>query len=265
MALTKTEAVILKQFNWSESSRTVVFFTDTRGKLALIDKGGRSFKSKRGRLLQLARMEIIYYRSERQSSGYISEVELLQIFSMEGDGALGRLTFASAACETLFMLLPEEEKQTDLYDYFLSYLKMLEKVEKACLPSLFISFFVRVISSQGYHPSLGYCVGCGKDSNQIIAGESIQVNFSAERGGIVCQTCQRPADDYIRFSKESYNLLKKLETASLSEAATMPIGYQESIQLIDGLNRFVSFQTGQKPGLKSVEFLEKLKNSDLLR
>lgn len=265
MPLTKTEAVILKQFNWSESSRTVVFFTNTRGKLALIDKGGRSFKSKRGRLLRLARMEITYYRSERQSSGYISEVELLQVFSMEGDGSLGRLTFASAACETLFKLLPDEEEQTQLYSYFLAYLKTLETVRKDSLPSLFISFFVRVISSQGYHPSLGFCVGCGKESDKISAENTNWIDFSAERGGLVCRTCQRATDDYIRFSKESYNLLKKLETASLSEAANMPMGYQESVQLIDGLSRFVSFQTGLKPELKSLEFLEKLKNTDLLQ
>jgi len=39
-----------ENYNWSESSRTAVFFTERFGKLPLVDKGGRSAKSKRGPL-----------------------------------------------------------------------------------------------------------------------------------------------------------------------------------------------------------------------
>ena len=63
MALEKTEAVVLKAFNWSESSRTVLFFSRRFGRIALVDKGGRSFKSKRGRVTPFAKLEISFYQS----------------------------------------------------------------------------------------------------------------------------------------------------------------------------------------------------------
>jgi hypothetical protein len=49
----------------------------------------------------------------------------------------------------------------------------------------------------------------------------------------------------------------------LTEAATVPIGYQEASLMIDALTKFLSYQSGLVSGLKSLEFLEKLKNSHL--
>ena len=109
MALEKTDAVVLRTFNWSESSRTVIFFTRNFGKMALVDKGGRSIKSKRGRIVSFTHMELTFYASEKESNGYIRDVDTLKAFSFEKDGAVGRLAYGSAACELLNLLLPEEE------------------------------------------------------------------------------------------------------------------------------------------------------------
>ncbi len=264
MSLEKTEAIILKSFNWSESSRTVVFFTEQAGKLPLVDKGGRSFKSRRGRLIPFARMEITYYSSQKESRGYISEVALLEHFSLEKSGSLGRLAFASAACELLYLLLPDEEPQGNLYDYFRAFLGYVETADKHCLSALFLAFFLRVLSHLGYNPSLAYCVLCRRDLDTM--GEKAdQVLFSPARGGIICSACQKAGDYYIPFSSASYKLLLALQTASLKEAVTLPIGYQETVLLLEALAKFVSYQTGITSDLKSLKFLEKLKNSELLR
>ena len=163
MALEKTEAVILRSFNWSESSRTVVFFSRREGKLPLVDKGGRTFKSRRGRLIPFSLMEITYYSSEKESSGYISDVELLRSYRLENEGSLGRLTFASAACELLYLLLPEKEPQEELYDYLTAYLERVETADKQYLAAVFLSFFLRLLSQLGYSPSISYCAVCRRE------------------------------------------------------------------------------------------------------
>ncbi len=260
----KTEAVILKSFNWSESSRTVVFFSSDRGKLALIDKGGRRLQSKRGRLLSFAKLEVSYYDSNKESSGYIREVELLKHYSLEGDGALGRLAFASAACELLYDLLPEEQPQSALYQYFVKYLSLIESADKANLSGIFLAFFLRLLSQLGYNPSLAWCAACRKEI--AVNGDSTApLKFSPERGGVVCASCAKAGDYYILLSPASHRLLQTLQVASLTEAASLPIGYQETLRLTEALTKFVSFQTGTSSGLKSLEFLEKLKNSKLLK
>lgn len=270
MAIEKSEAIVLKTYNWAESSRTVVFFTYTFGRLSLINKGGRSIKSKRGRIIPFTRMEITFYHSEKESRGYISEIEIVESFSFEKDGTLGRLAYGSAACELLLRLLPEEHPQPQLFNYFISFLKIIEKTEKKYLVAVFIAFYLRLLSQLGYHPSLAYCASCGKDlhenshkteqSRKTCKRQKIcQWQFGINKGGIVCKTCQKLEDDYISFSEKSYKLLWGLQTASLIEAAAMPISLKDAGGLLDVLTRFVSNQTGLNMELKSLAFIEKLK------
>ncbi len=271
MSLEKTEAVVLKAFNWSESSRTVIFFSRRFGKLALVDKGGRSFKSKRGRIVAFAVLELTFYSSQKESSDYIRDVDPLETFSFEKEGTMGRLAYGSAACELLHLLLPEEESQVALYDYFVSYLKCVEAADKRSLPALFLAFFLRCLSHLGYHPSLTHCAGCGRASqagtsqagSQAASRPEGHVQFHPERGGVLCSSCQTAADQYIRLSSACFEQLVTLQSASLAEAAAMPITYADTELLLEALTRFVSCQTGVKGELKSLEFLQKLKKTKL--
>ena len=215
-------------------------------------------KSKRGRLIRFARMETTFYLSEKESRGYIRELEPIEAFSLEGDGGLGRLAYASAACELLEHLLPEEEPQRQLYTYFVSYLKQVQTVEKKSLPGVFLAFYLRLLSQLGYHPSLAFCASCSKGIDQM--EDAAARVFSPDRGGLICRTCQMPGDYYISLSDEAYCYLLTLQTASLSEAAKLPIGFREATGLMDALTKFVGYQTGLKSELKSLEFIEKLKN-----
>ncbi|UCG60330.1 MAG: DNA repair protein RecO C-terminal domain-containing protein, partial [Candidatus Zixiibacteriota bacterium] len=129
-------------------------------------------------------------------------------------------------------------------------------------PSLFVAFYLRVLSQLGYHPSLSYCVGCGKE----LAGFASQGErmFGVERGGVVCEACQKPGDYYIGFSSDSFNRLVLLQTSSLNEATGAEIGFKEAGRFLEALTRFLASQTGFTADLKSLAFIEKLKNSQLI-
>lgn len=262
MPLEKSEAIVLKTFNWSESSRTIALFTRDFGRMALIDKGGRSIASKRGRIIPFARLELTFYSSDRESSGYIRDCEALQVFSFEKEGTLGRLAYGSAACELLNLLLPEEEPQPALYVYVVSYLDHLVDTDRKALPSLFIAFFLRLMSHLGFRPSLAYCAGCHKPADEFIHNGD-KVLFSPDRGGVICPSCQTPGEYYIPLPAEGVRVLSSLQTASLSEAATIAISYDISALLLEALTKFLSFHAGVGGDLKSLEFLEKLKTTEL--
>jgi len=267
MALAKTEALVLKTFNWSESSRTVVFFGRACGKLALVDKAGRRLNSRRGRIIPFARLEITYYASEKETRGYISDVDLVESFELAGEGSLGRLAYASAGCELLRLLLPEEEPQAVLYDYFVHYLRHMNGAKRRCLPAVFVAFALRTVSDLGYHPSLEFCCGCGRpvaaEGDEGAGSNGGPLMFCAERGGVVCPTCQSPGDCYIPTTPERLRLLAALQRASLNEAAGVPLSYAEASELVELLTSFLKHQTGLRADLKSLEFLEKLKNTPL--
>ncbi len=262
MPLKKSEAILLKAFNWSESSRTVVFFSRDFGRIALVDKGGRSFKSKRGRLLPFARMEIAFYDSERETRAYLRDIELIAEHQLERDGSLGRLAYASAACELLNSLLAEEEPHEELYDYFDSFLDHIAIHRKTALPALFVTFFLRLLSHLGYHPSLTTCVISGRtiDPDDETLGE---LRLYPERGGIVHPSCQKPVDYYIPVSLNSFRKLVLLQRSSLNEAAQLELGFNEASVMLEALVKFLSYQAETKAELKSLTFLEKLKNTDL--
>ena len=261
MPLQKTEAVILRTANWSESSRTVVLFSRDFGKITLVDKGGRRFSTKRGRLVPFARLEITFYASEKSANGYVSETEMLQLYAFEKEGTLGRLAYASAACELLNHLLSDQEPQKPLYNLFIAFLELTEDAEKKGLSALFIAFFLRLLSQLGYHPSLDRCVGCENDVSREQDGVG-NFHFSPERGGFVCDTCQMPGEYYLPLSEGNARRLVTLQSSSLPEAASVSIGYKDLNVLLDALTKFMSFQTGVSTSLKSLGFLEKLKNSN---
>lgn len=260
MSLKKSEVILLRAYNWSESSRTVVFFSKEYGKIAVNDKGGRTLKSKRGRLLPFSRLELTFYDSNKEGQGYVRDLELIQYNSMEKDGTIGRLAYASAACEVLKLLLPEEEPQRALYDYFGTYLEYIDKSEKTSLPSLFTTFYFRMLSQLGYHPSLNYCVGCNENMNGD-KKTTQKILFSPEKGGVVCNSCQKPGDYYIGLSSHLFKLMLVFQAASLHDSVAIPISLKEAETILETLTSFVGYQTGLKSELKSLGFIEKLKNS----
>jgi DNA repair protein RecO (recombination protein O) len=262
MSLETTPALLLKAYNWSESSRTLLFFTKRLGRLALVDKGGRQLKSRRGRPIPFALLEVTFYDHEKESTCYLSDVELLEQWEFANDGNLGRLAYGSAALELLNLLLPEDESHDDIFNYTCNFFQLVATSPRAGLPSLFIAYLLRLLSQLGYHPSLSYCVGCGRDIEEW-GSSADRVAFSAERGGIVCPTCQSGGDYYITPHWETYRRAVAMQTASLSEAVTMTMGFTESTQVLDLLVAFISAHTGAKGDLKSLTFLEKLKTTTL--
>lgn len=262
MPLEKSEAIVLKTYNWSESSRTVVFFTRDFGRLALIDKGGRSITSKRGKLLPFARLELTFYSSERETTGYIRDCELLESFSLEKEGTLGRLAYGSAACELINLLLPEKDPQSTLYTYLLTFFAQIAEADRRALPSLFIAFMLRLMSHLGFRPSLSFCGGCRKSADEFSANGAT-VLFSPERGGLICPSCQTAGEYYISLPAEGVRILSSLQRASLVEAAGVALGYDISALLLEALTKFLGYHAGVGGELKSLEFLEKLKHSHL--
>jgi hypothetical protein len=87
--------------------------------------------------------------------------------------------------------------------------------------------------------------------------------FSPERGGLVCPSCQKPGEYYIGLSPDQLRLLSVLQRASLDEAATVAIGFQEASLLVETLTKFVKYHSGLISDIKSLGFLDKLKSSQL--
>lgn len=255
-----SEGIILKIVNWKENSRIVTFFTDKYGRVSIVDRGGRSIKSKRGRLVTFSRLEINYFKSEKSGTGYLTEADPIESFLLEKDGSLGRLTFASAAVELLYDLLPEDEPQSSLYHLTIQFLRLTDNAHKLSLYPLFLSYFMKLLSQLGYRPDFSGCVGCGKDMHPDHDRNGREMAFSPERGGLVCSACQIAGEYYIKLQFDRLKTVYSLQTASLVEAAGINVKSKEAEIILEMLNSFLRYQTETKE-LKSLKFLEKLKQT----
>ncbi len=253
----KSEGFVLKSVNWKENSRVLTFFTDNAGRQTVIDRGGRSLKSHRGRLLNFARLDITYFKSEKTGTAYVSEAEALEIFGFEKEGTLGRLTFASAAVELLYDLLPEDEPMSDLYYLTIGFFRLTDNIPKGGLYPLFIAYFMRLLSQLGYRPNFAGCVSCG----QAPRPESGYYFFIPEKGGLVCSSCQTMGEYYIRLQSDRLEQICRLQTSSLTEASSARLKLKEAEEVLELLVNFLRFQT-DKGELKSLKFLEKLKKTN---
>jgi DNA repair protein RecO (recombination protein O) len=262
MAIHKTEGIILSSANWSESSQTIHIFTPDLGKITLNVKGSRRINGKRGRPLRFARLEFSCYLKEGSESGYLSDIEPVEVFLFEKDGQLGRLTFASGAIELLNQLLTAHDPQPACYQITLSFLRMTDTIEKKRLPGLFAGYILRLISLLGYRPNLAGCAGCGKATGEIVTGETTdRLLFSVERGGIICDSCRRsmPGENsLIGLSRELHDLLSRLMASSLEEASRIPIGMKDLTQMVEIITTLLRFHAGTVKHLKTFDFLDKL-------
>ncbi|MCX6825766.1 MAG: DNA repair protein RecO [candidate division Zixibacteria bacterium] len=261
-----SEGIILKTVNWKENSQIVTFFTDNAGKQSIIDRGGRSMKTKRGRIQTFSRLEIGYFKSERSGMGYLSEVELLESFSLEKDGVLGRLAFASAALELLYDLLPDDEPQTELYQITIQFLRLTNSIPKNSLLPVFLAYFLKNLSYLGYRPNFAGCIACGRGrKSAAIAGSGGENGpaskfyfFTPERGGIVCSSCQIMGEHYIKLQAERLDEIYSLQIASLAEAGAISISMKEGENILELLTGFLKFQTDVRE-FNSLKFLRDLR------
>jgi len=261
----KSEGLLLKSVNWKENSKIVAIFTDNAGRISLVDRGGRSLKSKRGRLMTFCRMEISYFKSEKSGMGYIGEIEPLETFEFKSEGTLGRLTFASAALELLYDLLPEEDPQQGLFDLTVRFMRRIDRVRRAGIIPVFISYFLKTLSYLGYRPNFSGCIGCGKDLQETAVSNSNGLAFhlfSPERGGLICSACQMPGEYYIKLQSDRLMKVYNLQTSSMTESGKMTLRLEEAEELLELLAGFLKYQADNKE-LKSLKFLEKLKKANL--
>lgn len=264
MAIHKTEGIILSSANWSESSQTLTIFTPDCGKLSLNVKGSRTLNGKRGRPLRFARLEFTGYLRGEKGSGYLSDVDPVEVFLFEKDGQLGRLTFASAAIELLNNLLIGGEPQTVCYQITLSFLRMTDTIDKKRLPSLFAGYILRLVSLLGYRPNLTGCASCGKSGDSLIPDSSKsggKLMLSIERGGLICAECRSTLNgenSFIGIGVEFHEKLTRLMKSSLVEASNIPISMAELQELVEIMTMLLKFHAESMKQLKSFDFLDKL-------
>ena len=183
MSVVSTPAVLLRSFNYSETSRVLRLYTKDLGLVSVMAKGIRRAGARgQGGIDTFSRGELTaYIRPTR-------DLQTFKEFAVEEAGAsLGRdvLRFAGASVLAEIVLLhagPDPSPQ--VFERLTNALRRIEAEPRAGIVAAVLAEGWLLVTTLGYEPQIDLCVHCGR---ALGTSEVSRFDFSA--GGVRCSDC----------------------------------------------------------------------------
>lgn len=181
MSQERSEAIVLRGVDFSETSRIVTFLTPGRGRLACLAKGARRPKSAFAAALDtFNRIELVYYWKEGRSVQNLAEASVLDGFAaIKAD--LEKAAFGAFALEVAGRVAHENEPSENLYSVLLHGLEALRRWDGSVRAHAAWQV-LQLLSVAGFEPTVDVCVECG-------AAVTAARGFSYS-GGVTCAGCR---------------------------------------------------------------------------
>jgi len=240
----KTEAIVLKAFDYRETSRIATFFTKDHGKVSGVLKGIRTDPRKFGSSLEKYTInDIVYYPSRNSDLHLVSQCDIKEFFQPVRQD-LQKSMAASYVLELVNKIMPAEEHNPRIYRLMTDFLRGLE--EAADVNQLVHMFQIKTLLYSGFRPHLDACLKCHKK----IAG---QARFSMKEGGLVCMDC--PSGDQAEhfISKGSVASILHIEKNEWANCLKLKLSEGTKKELKYILNNFLIFHLGRN--LRSAQYL----------
>lgn len=242
MSTEKTEGIVIRQTDFSETSRVVSLFTRDWGKISAIAKGARRLKGPFEAAIDLlTRCRIVFIRKSSGGLDILTEAQLISRFTPT-KGDLVRLYGGYYVAELLGSLTEEYDPHPVLYDEAVRNLDRLASDED---PRLAIVRFELVILREiGQLPVFDLCVACGEPVKK-----SVSYSFWVSQGGLICPKCQRGDYKQHQLQPGTVALLERLSAVPDSAIQNLNISQNQYRELRHLLNAFLAHVIGHRPKL----------------
>lgn len=203
MATEKTDALVIRLADFSESSRVVTLFTRDFGKISALAKGAKRLKSAFEAALDLlSNCHIVFIRKSSSGLDLLTEAQLLKRFR-PGAGDLTGLYCGYYVAELLAALTEEYDPHPDLFDLSAGALERFESSADPRLPLL--HFELHLLREIGQLPEYDRCVVC---NSPIRLGRPVR--FWVNQGGLICSQCGRPEYEHTDVQAGTVAILHRL-------------------------------------------------------
>jgi DNA repair protein RecO (recombination protein O) len=239
MSSEKTEAIVLKAVEFSETSAVVTLFTRDFGKVRALAKGARRPKGPFESALDLLGLcRIVFLRKSSDALDLLTEAKLERRFRPPG-GELSNLYAAYYVAELLSELTDDYDPHVELFDAATQCLAALSTTT-AVAPVL-VRFELTALRVLGHLPSLDACVECGRT-----VGPAGRVPFGQLAGGVLCESCRIGQKQVIWISGGVMTALRTFAapemTSSDDQLDRRVYGEMRAV-----LNRYLSHLLGHEP------------------
>lgn len=249
MSIHKTEAIVLKRFDFRETSLIVHFYTRDFGRINGVLKGIRKEPAKFASTLQpFSHNEIVFYKKNNTSLHLVSQCDVRDNFDATRQNMI-KIGSASIIIELLSVLMQEEDKNEDIFDLALTCLKELSLNNN---PEKIITIFkIKALALSGFKPNFDSCVSCG---SKILE----QTKFSLSLGGLLCLRCQRKDVQSRSIFRGTIASILHIQKNDFKINLNLGMNPQIKKELETILNAFLNFHLEKE--LKSQRVLNKLDN-----
>jgi DNA repair protein RecO (recombination protein O) len=173
VGLYRDQGIVLRTWRLGESDRIVNLLTERHGKVRAVVKGVRKTKSRFGaRLEPMVHVSLLFY--EGRELDIVTQAEAIEHFRPVRED-LGRLAKAASLLEATDQLCQERHANARLFTMLLGGLRALAAHDA---PLLVPAFFLKLLSTEGFHPLLEECAMCG--------GRYGLTSFDLTQGGVLC-------------------------------------------------------------------------------
>lgn len=210
--ITKTDAIILRISDYSNTSQIITCLTKKYGKVTLSAKGVHRYKTfNNGQYNLFCEVEILYYNKSSNNIHILKEITTLKTRSHIKTNWRAAVVASYFADIVAKISLPYHN-QENIYELLDESLEQLNTNLYPSVKTIFI-FEFKLLATLGLAPSLEKCSYCGKNLEDI----NTTNYFSVRNGGIICKNCysnlkQHKNDIYIRKDVEKIMRLLQQNT-----------------------------------------------------
>lgn len=245
--VTKTEAVVLRTIDYSESSQIVTLFTRKHGVIAVIAKGAKRPKSKFAALMVPGQvLEVVVYVKPTRSVQTLSEASpMLKLDQLRID--LEKMAIATTSLELINQVLHENEVNELLFAFLVKFLRWVNEYEK---PSRVIFPYVQLRVME--------LIGIGLQPESSVDEETSNGYMNIESGTL---SSHPEGDQSIRLTSRQFIFLRKSLHSKKQSIFDIDFKKSELSELIEYLDRYIRYHIeGVKPR-KSDQIFEKILNN----
>lgn len=183
MTIVSTPGVLLRSFNYGETSRVLRLYTRDFGLVSVMAKGVRRVGARnRASFGTFSRGQITLYRKSTR------DLQTFKEFAVEEGGRqLGRDVTRFAGASVLAEIVLAHggpERNTELFARLTAGLRRIESEENRDVVTVVLSEGWMLVKALGYEPQLDPCVCCGLPLEGCGLGR-----FDFAAGGICCSAC----------------------------------------------------------------------------
>ena len=229
--IVRTDAVVLRAFDYGETSQIVTLFTRRDGVIGVVAKGARRPKSRFGSTLQpLSYVQVVYYFREGRGLQTLKEAAHVQRFGrLTAD--LDRVGTALRLVELVRALLQEQDPHPAVFALLVGTLSWLDEAEERAYNAL-PWFQLRLATHLGFTPDVQ------RDDVEALTDEG-GVLF-LDSGTISSIASGRSARRASRAALRAFAIFARTDLAT---AGRLRLGYDTRLEVEELVDAFFRFHT----------------------